>query len=106
MYCHRIRKYVGAYAAVLGRLDAVTFTGGVGENAVAVRAGALDGLGLLGIAVDPDRNTAPSREPRLISPDGAPVAVCVIPTDEELEIAKETLELILTGGAASPRQTD
>ncbi|MBO0869743.1 MAG: acetate kinase [Micromonosporaceae bacterium] len=90
VYCHRIRKYVGAYAAVLGRLDAVTFTAGVGENAAAVRAGALAGLDLLGIAVDPARNAAADRSPRIISPDGAPVAVCVIPTDEELEIATQT----------------
>jgi acetate kinase len=94
VYCHRIRKYVGAYAAVLGRLDAVTFTGGVGENAAAVRAGALDGLGLLGVAVDAARNTAPANDARLISPDGARVAVCVIPTDEELEIATETIEVL------------
>jgi acetate kinase len=94
VYCHRIRKYVGAYAAVLGRLDAVTFTGGVGENAAPVRAAALDGLGLFGIAVDGARNEAPSREARLISPDGAPVAVCVIPTDEELQIATETVEVV------------
>jgi acetate kinase len=94
VYCHRIRKYVGAYAAVLGRLDAVTFTGGVGENAAPVRAAALEGLELFGIAVDAGRNTAPSREARLISPEGARVAVCVIPTDEELEIATETLALV------------
>ncbi len=90
VYCHRIRKYVGAYAAVLGRLDAVTFTGGVGEHAAPVRAAVLDGLGLLGLAVDPARNEASASEARLISPDGAPVAACVIPTDEELEIATQT----------------
>ena len=94
VYCHRIRKYVGAYAAVLGRLDAVAFTGGVGENAAPVRAATLDGLDLLGIAVDPARNSAASRDRRLISPDGAKVAVCVIPTDEELEIARETLGVV------------
>jgi acetate kinase len=90
VYCHRIRKYIGGYAAVLGRLDAVTFTGGVGEHAAPVRAGALSGLDLLGIAVDPARNTAGGRSARVISPDGSPVAVCVIPTDEELEIATQT----------------
>lgn len=102
VYCHRIRKYVGAYAAVLGRLDAVTFTGGVGENAPTVRAGALDGLGSFGVAVDPVRNEAPSREARVISPDGAPVAVCVVPTDEELEIATQTAEVV-AAQAGAPR---
>jgi acetate kinase len=94
VYCHRIRKYVGAYAAVLGRLDAVTFTGGVGENAAPVRAATLDGLDLFGITVDAARNVAPARDARLISPEGAKVAVCVIPTDEELEIATETLAVL------------
>jgi acetate kinase len=94
VYCHRIRKYVGAYAAVLGRLDAVAFTGGVGENAAPVRAAALAGLELFGIAVDGGRNAGPSREARIVSPDGAPVAVYVIPTDEELEIATESLALV------------
>ena len=94
MYCHRIRKYVGAYAAVLGRLDAITFTGGVGENAAEVRATSLAGLDLLGVAVDEARNSASSREPRIVSPDGARVAVCVIPTDEELQIATETMAVV------------
>ena len=94
VYCHRIRKYVGAYAAVLGRLDAITFTGGVGENAAEVRATSLAGLDLLGVAVDEARNSASSREPRIVSPDGARVAVCVIPTDEELQIATETMAVV------------
>jgi acetate kinase len=93
VYCHRLRKYVGAYAAVLGRLDAVTFTGGVGENAAPVRAQALAGLDLLGIAVDPVRNGAAERDSRLISPEGSRVAVCVVPTDEELEIATQVAAL-------------
>jgi acetate kinase len=94
VYCHRIRKYLGGYAAVLGRLDAVTFTGGVGENAAPVRAAVLDGLHLLGLSVEAGRNAAPSRAARVISPAGAPVAVCVIPTDEEWEIANDTLKVI------------
>jgi acetate kinase len=87
VYCYRIRKYVGAYYAAMGRLDAVVFTAGVGENAAQVRGQALTGLGELGITVDPARNTEPSRVARRISPDGGRVAVLVVPTDEEMEIA-------------------
>ncbi|UWP84865.1 acetate kinase [Dactylosporangium fulvum] len=94
VYCHRIKKYVGAYHAVLGRLDAIVFTAGVGEHAAPVRAAVLDGLGMWGIAVDPARNDSPARDARLISPDGAPVAVCVVPTDEELSIAEQIVELL------------
>jgi acetate kinase len=86
VYCRRITEYVGAYLAVLGGADAVTFTGGVGQNAPQVRAAALAGLHGLGIAVDPARN---ARGAPVISPDGSPVAVCVVPTDEELEIATQ-----------------
>jgi acetate kinase len=89
-YCHRIRAYVGAYYAVLGRLDAIAFTAGVGENAAPVRAAALAGLERLGIAVDPARNDA-GRGERVISPAGAAVIVCVVPTDEEREIATQAL---------------
>lgn len=106
VYCHRIRKYVGAYAAVLGRLDAITFTGGVGENAAAVRAAAVAGLDLFGVAVDGLRNAAASGAARLISPEGSRVAVCVVPTDEELEIATETLAVLADphgrSGCAAP----
>jgi acetate kinase len=86
VYCRRIKEYVGAYLAVLGRVDAITFTAGVGENSPAVRSAALAGLTALGIAIDPDRNEANAQ---IISPDGAPIAVCVVPTDEELEIATQ-----------------
>ncbi|GIF49100.1 acetate kinase [Asanoa ferruginea] len=99
VYCRRIRSYVGAYYAELGRLDAITFTAGVGENAPAVRAAALAGLDRLGIAVDPARNDTPERGARVISPPDAPVAVCVVPTDEEWEIASQTLGVV-AGGAA------
>jgi acetate kinase len=89
VYCYRIRKYVGAYFAAMGRLDAVVFTAGVGENAAAVRAQAVSGLERLGIRVDATRNATPSREARRISADDADVAVLVVPTDEELEIAQQ-----------------
>jgi acetate kinase len=88
VYCHRIKSYVGAYYALLGRVDGITFTAGVGEHSAEVRAAALSGLERLGIAVDRDRNRASAP---VISPDGAEVTVCVVPTDEEHEIAAQTL---------------
>ena len=98
VYCYRIRKYVGAYLAVLGRVDAIVFTAGVGEHDAAVRAQSLAGLEGLGIAVDSGRNLAAGDEPRVVSPDGAPVAVLVVPTDEELEMATQAAALV-TGRA-------
>jgi acetate kinase len=95
VYCHRIRSYVGAYYAVLGRLDAIAFTAGVGENAAPVREAALAGLERLGIEVDPVRNKG--RGERLISPHGTEVAVCVVPTDEEREIAGQALAVAVAG---------
>ena len=94
VYVHRLRKYVGAYYAVLGRVDAVAFTAGVGEHAAPVRAAALAGLDALGLTVDPERNAARSDTARLISPPGARVAVAVVPTDEEMEIARQTYALV------------
>ncbi|CAM3739151.1 acetate/propionate family kinase [Nocardioides zeicaulis] len=98
VYCHRLRKYVGAYHAVLGGADAVVFTAGVGENAPRLRADALHGLERLGIEVDPARNEADGTGPRTISPDGSPVAVLVVPTDEELAIAGAVRELLAGRG--------
>ena len=94
IYIHRLRKYIGAYYAVLGRVDAVAFTAGVGENASAVREAAVAGLAELGLAVDDELNAVRSDEPRLISPPSARVAVAVVPTDEELEIATQTYALV------------
>ncbi|MFC9428716.1 acetate kinase [Streptomyces sp. NPDC056987] len=94
VYIHRLKKYIGAYTAVLGRVDAVAFTAGVGENAAAVREAAVAGLENLGLAVDAERNTVRSDEPRVISPDSARVVVAVVPTDEELEIARGTFALV------------
>jgi acetate kinase len=87
VYIRRIREYVGAYLAVLGRVDAIAFTAGVGENSPEVRAATLSGLEPLGIAIDPVRNAAAVP---IISPDGGRTAVCVVPTDEELEIANQS----------------
>lgn len=94
VYCQRIKFYVGGYFAMLGRLDAVTFTAGVGEHAAPVRAAALADLHHLGITVDPTRNTANATGDRLISSPTSPTAVAVIPTNEELEIARQTAALL------------
>ncbi len=91
VYCYRIRKYVGAYFAALRRVDAVVFTAGVGEHDATVRATALAGLERFGIAVDPERNAAGAS---VISPPDAEVAVLVVPTDEELEIANQAAALV------------
>ncbi|MFJ9678948.1 acetate kinase [Streptomyces sp. NPDC101194] len=94
IYVHRLKKYIGAYSAVLGRVDAVVFTAGVGENSAPVREAAIAGLEELGLAVDADLNAVRSGASRLISPDHARVAVAVVPTDEELEIAVQTFALV------------
>ncbi|MEU1407076.1 acetate kinase [Streptomyces sp. NPDC005728] len=94
IYIHRLKKYIGAYYAVLGQVDAVAFTAGVGENAAPVREAAIAGLEGLGLVVDAGLNAVRSGEPRLISPESARVAVAVVPTDEELEIATQTYALV------------
>jgi acetate kinase len=94
LYRHRIRHYVGAYAAQLRGLDAIVFTGGVGENNSLLRRRVLRGLEFMGIEVDADRNEVDSREERRISTDDSPVAVLVIPTNEELEIARQAAALV------------
>ncbi|HEU5085193.1 MAG TPA: acetate kinase [Acidimicrobiales bacterium] len=94
VYVHRLRKYVGAYAAVMGGIDALSFTAGVGEHDTVVRAETCAGLRFLGIEVDAVRDGAHAGEARVISPDGAPVAVLVVPTDEELAIAQDTVSLL------------
>jgi acetate kinase len=94
LYCYRIRKYLGAYAAVLNGLDAVIFTAGVGENDVLVRERTCQHLDFLGILLDPEKNRQPSKELREINTPGARVKVLVIPTNEELEIATECYTLL------------
>jgi acetate kinase len=91
---HRLRKYIGAYLAELGGADALVFTGGIGENSAEVRARACAGLEPLGICIDPDANAAASSAERRISKDGSPTQILVIPTNEELQIARETLEAV------------
>ncbi|MGO4692574.1 acetate/propionate family kinase [Glaciibacter sp. 2TAF33] len=91
---HRIRHYIGAYYAQLGGLDALVFTAGVGENNALLRRRAVAGLGHIGIEIDADRNELVSKEARVISPEGAPVTVMVIPTNEELEIARQVASVV------------
>jgi acetate kinase len=93
VYLHRLRSYAGSYLAVLGGADIISFTAGVGENAPAVRAGALSTLGFAGIEIDPERNEERGRGIRLISTDASSVTVLVVPTDEEMEIARQTLSV-------------
>ena len=93
VYRHRLRHYIGAYIAVLGGVDAITFTAGVGENNAVLRVQTLEGLAHFGIRVDAERNQSDSRDARLISADDSRVAVLVIPTNEELEIARQTLSV-------------
>jgi acetate kinase len=94
VYCYRIRKYVGAYYAALGLVDAVVFTAGVGEHNAEVRAAALDGLGRLGIEVDPARNSGVGNEARVVSTESSEVKVLVVPTNEEWEIARQALAVV------------
>jgi acetate kinase len=94
VYCHRIRSYVGAYAAQLGRVDAIVFTAGVGENAADVRARSLAGLEAFGVEVDAALNGERAKAARRISTDDSRTRVLVVPTNEELEIARQTLEVV------------
>jgi acetate kinase len=94
VYCYRLRRYVGAYYAVLGRVDAIVFTAGVGEHAPSVRSGSLSGLERLGIVLDESRNRAATKGAAEVSVEGADVKVLVIPTNEEWEIAREALDVV------------
>ncbi|HYO36232.1 MAG TPA: acetate kinase [Geodermatophilus sp.] len=94
VFCHRVRRYVGAFMAVLGRTDAIAFTGGIGENDAVVRSRSLAGLEPLGVRLDEERNGARAGGGRRVSADGSPVAVLVVPTDEELEMARQTVDLL------------
>jgi acetate kinase len=101
MFCYRIKKYIGAYHAVLGRLDAVVFTGGIGENAIAIRQRICEGLQHLGISIDPGKNGSVAGAVSEIQREGMPVKVLVIPTNEEREIALQTISTIEKAKARS-----
>ncbi len=96
VYVHRIRKYVGAYLAVLGRADAIVFTAGVGENDAEIRRRVIAGFEMIGVAIDRERNeqVRGSSTPVDLSFRGAPIRVLVIPTNEELEIARQTASVV------------
>ena len=94
VFCHRIRKIVGAYLAVLGGADALVFTGGIGEHSPAIRERVCDGLAALGIQLDAECNRRASGERARISADGSPIAVYVIPSDEERMIARAVVRAI------------
>ena len=93
MYFYRIKKYIGAYAAALGGVDIIVFTGGVGENQASARWGACEGLEFMGVKLDAEKNKVRGEE-AVISTDDSKVKVVVIPTDEELMIASDTLAIL------------
>ena len=90
---YRLRKYVGAYAVALGRVDGIVFTGGIGEHSAAVRAAVLGDLGLLGVELDPAANEDGPAE-RVVTTGGSRVVGMVVPTNEELEIARACLAVL------------
>jgi acetate kinase len=94
MFCYRIRKYIGAYHAVLGRLDAVVFTGGIGENASVIRQRVCEGLKHIGIGADTGKNATARDSVVEIQQDGLAVKVLVVHTNEEREIALQTISTI------------
>lgn len=95
MYNHRIKKYIGAYAAAMGGLDAIIFTAGVGEHTPEVREAVTDGLEFLGVKVDHDKNYGAARgAEQIISSDDSRVKVLIIPTDEEFMIASDTEKIV------------
>ena len=89
VYLNQLRRFIGSYMIALGRVDAITFTAGVGENDQDVRMDALDNLKMYGIEVDPEKNALPNDGPRIISTDDSKVKVLVVPTNEELAIAQK-----------------
>jgi len=100
IFCYRIKKYIGTYTAVIGTLDALIFTGGIGENSPAIRAQVCTDLTQIGIEIDPARNQASQPKERLISTDSSRVRVYVIATNEEAAIAAETRRLLGLPGLA------
>jgi len=94
IYIHRLRGYFGAYLVELEQTDIITFTAGVGENAASVRADSLARMSRFGIEIDEQRNAVRSREPRVISTDASRTTVLVVPTNEELEIARQAKALV------------
>lgn len=94
VFTHRLRKYIGAYLAVLGHTDVISFTAGIGENDPAVRRDAVAGMEELGIVLDQRRNLGGGQGARQISADDSPIAVLVVPTNEELAIARDCVNVL------------
>ena len=94
MFCYRVKKYIGSYYAVLGRVDAIVFTGGIGEHSARIRRESCENLSALGISVDDRRNQEASLGIAEIQTEDSRVKILVIPTDEELEIARQTIQTI------------
>ncbi|WP_314312761.1 acetate kinase [Hoylesella marshii] len=94
MYDYRIKKYIGAYAAAMGGVDVIVFTAGVGENQTSTRETACSGLEFIGVKIDVEKNKKIHGEEAIISTPDSKVTVCVVPTDEEMMIANDTMELV------------
>ena len=94
IYVRRLKHYIGAYLALLGGVDTIVFTAGVGENHAPMREAVCSGLEWLGIEIDPVRNESPDRGARVVSSEASRVAILVVPTDEEAEIARQAAEVI------------
>jgi len=103
VFCYRIRKYIGAYAAVLEPLDAIAFTGGIGENAACLRQQICRGMSQLGVRLDPTANEKTIGDEAQINAQNSPVRVFVIPTNEQVGIAKDTYELAARGHPVASR---
>ena len=102
VFTYRIRKYIGAYVAAMGGIDGIVFTGGIGENSLEVRSACCQGMEFFGIAIDEALNSSSARE-KVISPPGARTPVMVIPTNEELVIAIDTMRIVAEKAAVTAR---
>jgi len=106
IFCYRLKKYIGAYFAALGRVDAIVFTGGIGENSGLIRSASCEGLSTMGIVIDEKKNNGASGRETEIQDERSTVKILVIPTNEELEIAEHTVETInaAKSGSVSVKQ--
>ena len=94
VFCYSVKKYIGAYAAAMGGLDCIVFTGGIGENSKRTRAEVCSGLEFLGVRLDTEKNNNSGRDDAVISADDSRVKICLVYTNEELMIARETKEVL------------
>ncbi len=95
LFCYRVRKYISAYCGVLGKIHGLIFTGGIGENAPLIRALSCERLNFFGIEIDPEKNETLKKQEGEVSSVGSKIKVCVIPTNEELLIARDTVRTVL-----------